>query len=409
MSDSPAGSVTRPTRAFNTLPQGITQDEFQRRLKDACDYSVASIARTKSYNSVKVLLLYWTEDDLKVANETECLRDAFEKGYGYSCEIAQIPARGPHDPQLWLNQKLMNFMNNADHNDLLIFYYAGHARAGVYGTEGPCLLRSGKWPIGLPDGNTYMMSVELDFSIAKKATLDASSADVLYLLDCCYATTAGIAPGKELIAACSIDRTTLAPGYRSFTASIVQELNHAYSGHTPYHLTVSQIWFKLLEKVWKGHLKYTPVHVERQVGSQPRSSILLAPLGASDLPNESQYLLTGANVAPLGAKRHDVRVLLSVRLVNSGPDTIRNMEDWLRAYRPPRIADIGVSFEYYARTTSGILFFIIPASVYYCLTNCPSIQFIDYVQLEPLLKEQPSTRLPLLESNKKDLKDNLRI
>ena len=84
---------------------------------------------------------------------------------------------------------------------------------------------SGKYQVG-----HWMVDTELDFATAKKPTLDAASADVLYLLDSCHASTAAIKPGKELIAASAVKTTTL--GLRapySFTAAIIQELNQAVS------------------------------------------------------------------------------------------------------------------------------------------------------------------------------------
>ncbi|KAI4139755.1 MAG: hypothetical protein LQ341_004100, partial [Variospora aurantia] len=192
------------------------------------------------------------------------------------------------------------------------------------------------------------------FSAVKKSTWDRSPADVLYLLDCCNAATAGIRPGKELIAASSVEGKAARPDPYSFTAALVQELNHAGYSKDPHYLTVAQLYFKMLEKVHTGDLMHTPIHVETMVGPQPRTSIFLAPLlrsgaTASESATPSTYPLAGANLIPLGCRRTDIRVMLSVRLRDDGNARTAEQEElrnWLGTQRAPNIEHLGISFEH---------------------------------------------------------------
>ncbi|KAL8656984.1 MAG: hypothetical protein Q9226_002375 [Calogaya cf. arnoldii] len=99
--------------------------------------------------------------------------------------------------------------------------------------------------------------------------------------------TAGLKPGKELVAACAIESRTPGPSPNSFTAALVQELNNAVTNQ--YFMTAAQLFFEVLEKVHKGDLVSTPVYVEAMIGPQPRTSIFLEPLEGGDTWNESPY------------------------------------------------------------------------------------------------------------------------
>lgn len=114
--------------------------------------------------------------------------------------------------------------------------------------------------------------------------------DVLFLLDCCYSTTAPIEPGKEPNAACEISRTTTPrPSFRSLATGVVEEPNRVFRTQ---HISHRSALVLLQDRERKGRLEYTPFRAEAMVGLQPapwpdvltdgsqlRSSICLAPLG----------------------------------------------------------------------------------------------------------------------------------
>ncbi|KAL9627086.1 MAG: hypothetical protein Q9204_006818, partial [Flavoplaca sp. TL-2023a] len=135
-------SNTRPQSAFPVGGFGtedqVTVEEFKHILTTACDYALPS-ENSKKYNRVRVLLTYWTEDDLYVKNEVERLRDTFERGYHYDCVIDQIPAGKHQSPNQWMTRKLLDLGDGTDANDLIIFYYGGHGRSAKTPDEGPCV------------------------------------------------------------------------------------------------------------------------------------------------------------------------------------------------------------------------------------------------------------------------------
>ncbi|KAL8728497.1 MAG: hypothetical protein Q9181_005322 [Wetmoreana brouardii] len=388
-------TLTYPASAFRPSSD-IPVADFRRRLNDACDYSLPAPG-SKRYRRVEVLLLYWSSSDLNVENELYRLRDCFLQGYAYRCTVDQIPVSEAHLKR-WLQRRLEQFCTNSGHEDLLIFYYAGHGRRGIHGSEMPCVFASN-------DGSDPKNYAEVNFSVAKEGTLDDTSADVLYLLDCCYATTAGIRAGKELIAACSIEAGTPIPGPHSFTAGIVQELNNACGNpavrRSPYYLTAAQLCFKLYDQVFRGALKNTPVHTERMVGPFPRSSILIVPRryygGPDESPdaptsNKSTFPLTGPNLIPVGSARVDRKVLLCVHLRDGTDQTLRRLRQWLTTDRPGGVDNNGVDYQYWVPSASILVFFSIPIPVYYGLVSHPAIQFIGYVRDLP--GQQPGFDLP---------------
>lgn len=132
-----AYSNTHPAIAYGTTPD-VTTDHFKQQILRACDYPLPS-PTSRRYARVKVLLLYWDNDHLRVENEVARMRDAFLQGYHYSCEIDRIPAHGNELPTTWLTRRLVNLATNMDTSDLIIFYYAGHACTGTQYQEGPCI------------------------------------------------------------------------------------------------------------------------------------------------------------------------------------------------------------------------------------------------------------------------------
>jgi len=83
--------------------------------------------RSEPYIAVRVLLLYWEDDDLGVIKEVEGLESTFRDIYNYDTEIWKI---GGSKPDRSLKVKLGKFCEDYDsQGNLLILYYAGHAQA----------------------------------------------------------------------------------------------------------------------------------------------------------------------------------------------------------------------------------------------------------------------------------------
>lgn len=87
------------------------------------------------YKAVRVLLLYWTEDDLGVRQEVQELDATFRELYHYETESWMIPSQKP-DRQL--KKKIAQFTEDFEDIDtLLVVYYAGHARPNAMPNECP--------------------------------------------------------------------------------------------------------------------------------------------------------------------------------------------------------------------------------------------------------------------------------
>jgi hypothetical protein len=76
------------------------------------------------YQRVKVLLASWDADDLGVAQEVNTLEHVFIDFYRYDVSTYTIPI---HHPDRALTRRVIEFVESAKKDTLLIFYYAGHA------------------------------------------------------------------------------------------------------------------------------------------------------------------------------------------------------------------------------------------------------------------------------------------
>lgn len=76
------------------------------------------------YKSVKALLASWDADDLGVIKEVEALKHVFADFYRFDVSTYIIPSQYPDRA---LTRQVMEFVDSAQNDTLLIFYYAGHA------------------------------------------------------------------------------------------------------------------------------------------------------------------------------------------------------------------------------------------------------------------------------------------
>jgi hypothetical protein len=82
--------------------------------------------RTQSrYTGVYLLLLSWEGDNLGVGEEVNRLRRIFQNFYRFDVEEYLIPS---HKPAQSTQARAMKFLEHDNSNNLLIVYYAGHAK-----------------------------------------------------------------------------------------------------------------------------------------------------------------------------------------------------------------------------------------------------------------------------------------
>ena len=77
------------------------------------------------YGAVYVLLLSWEDDNLGVEHEIRRLGHVFSHLYHFDAQIFKIPRRTPGKAT---TSRISSFLENDGIENLLIVYYAGHAR-----------------------------------------------------------------------------------------------------------------------------------------------------------------------------------------------------------------------------------------------------------------------------------------
>lgn len=84
-----------------------------------------AFASNLGHESVRVALIYWEDDDLKVRDEVEEFEDFLCKTFNYKSTLLPIPSERA---QMTLTTNLSNFVYQygASRQSLLVIFYAGH-------------------------------------------------------------------------------------------------------------------------------------------------------------------------------------------------------------------------------------------------------------------------------------------
>ena len=183
-----------------------------------------------------------------------------------------------------------------------------------------------------------------------------SQADVLFLLDCCYAATVGtrerLQGAKEVIAACSMEDVTTGVDNNSFTRILIQELTRG----ARKNLATWRLYGRLVIRRGKGDLRYTPYHLPFLDADAP--TIELRPFR-----EDHELLEIQGNVTPFLAtpgltdsgstiSTEDEtafmrdRILLSINLKDwTLPPKPSEWLHWLRTGAPDNISAINAVFQ----------------------------------------------------------------
>lgn len=299
------------------------------------------------YKGVYTLLLRWEADDLGTYLEIDKLNDLLRNAYGFQTQSEKIPSK---NPALFLENLLFAFKK--EHNDrenLLIVYYGGH---GVKMQGNDSIWAATRKPDS-PILNWSRLQSIIDG--------DTCEAEVLLLLDCCYATTAAnfirsssvqnletvVSQGsKEVLAACSIEDKTTGVSDLSFTSNLIEELDLAKKNG----IAVWNLYRRMVARRKKNLMLYTPRHVSLSDSVSP--SILLCPmtatqsLYASDSSSSHYNQTISSNIAAKDTKITDdeieeERILLHIRLKqNTAPPSVDRWVWWLMNRIPEEIKSI---------------------------------------------------------------------
>ncbi|KAK1754175.1 hypothetical protein QBC47DRAFT_429764 [Echria macrotheca] len=224
------------------------------------------------------LLLSWDSrlsDLVEVKGEISQLQKVLEESFGFSATSPSI-SDAEATPKYSLEEHLMKFRKTYDGvGNLMVIYYGGHAIVkdhALHWIES----KKGQYEINWSDQQSHVLA--------------QTEADVLVILDCCYAGAAMRANykgRKEILAACSRESEAIAwrlEGSPTFTAKLIEKLATMKDSRFPIQSLAVEL---SLDK----SLQYQPNFIPL---SDPQDPIVISakPAGEATLPPyyESSYL-----------------------------------------------------------------------------------------------------------------------
>ena len=226
------------------------------------------------YSNVDVLLLQWESDDLKVDSEVQELEHVFATRCRFKTHRWSIPSIDPEDS---LIHRILQFKKGKTENDLLILYYGGHAG----GDPQQCFFAA----------NSHEGSPELNWHSVQH-TLLGSPADVLLILDCCFASLAAKncdTGANWFLGASAKESVATGVSRSSFTSALTREIDrwaHQYWTKN-VTFTVQSIHHGLT--LWDRDLAHTPslVRLTDHECHPTELTPLLYPQGQTQVPKTS--------------------------------------------------------------------------------------------------------------------------
>ncbi|KAF1939946.1 hypothetical protein EJ02DRAFT_407390 [Clathrospora elynae] len=247
-------TTSRETQHCTDAPTDVTTPDDKDKIDQSAKrgWFEGAVKKTlnipSGYVKVAVLVLRWHEDidDYAAGHTTERLKDLFSGRLGYSYKEVKLGTQ--KNPQNTLRTAISNHIDEHDGpNNLLIVFYTGHGLVQL--TRGKTKTQKDRF-----FATAYWNTAEEPF--LEKST----EADVLAILDCCFASNAHKGQSNErrtyeLLAACGKDDTTPGPGTNSFTNAFIQTIE------------------KLLDQDSCGSFTTTKL-LDEMNGRQPRPKLL---------------------------------------------------------------------------------------------------------------------------------------
>lgn len=233
------GEIGRGSTTAGQEEEDIQVDSTGRRWRQGWPLS--------KYQNVQVLLVQWEDEDLGVHEEVGKLEAVFSanypKGYNFYTQRYSIPNDSSEDE---LARRLLDFRRGATDNDLMILYYAGHAG----GSAQKCI-----W-----SGKHHHDSPWLNWHSIQNLLL-GYPADVLLILDCCFATLAARNHGvgdNWMLGASNKETKATGVARNSFTSTLTRELERCADRYWSKLETLSVQSLDHALVVWERDLDFTP-------------------------------------------------------------------------------------------------------------------------------------------------------
>ena len=235
---------------------------------------------------------------------------------------------------------------------------------------------------GAVDTNLNFIGPTVDWKAAADI-FTGLEADVLFIMDCCYASSIAVqnADGPEVLAASTWHTTAGSEHTTCFTQNLINELK-ALSGNPA---SVASIYAQIHRSTKPAKdTAACPFHVAK-VG---RGSIVLTKL-------QPVPMLTQLRMGPL--KEKDERVVVTVHLSDHhgfSPD-VEQWKSWLTSNIPSHISKTQITFEGLFETDSILVLISMPLEIWTMLPNeDDTYGFLGFVKSGNLLLPR-QTALPL--------------
>ncbi|KAI0148256.1 hypothetical protein F4776DRAFT_660428 [Hypoxylon sp. NC0597] len=347
-----------------------------------------------SYSDVHVLMFSWAENDIpNLGREITRLESIFRDCYGYNTSQVTIPVS---KADFRVRKVVDSFIEENDKPDnLLIVYYAGHARLGTYKDSPPI------WYSKNPVDKETVPSFDTANIQPVLTRAQDDSPDVLLIYDCCHA--AHSPPRKDkpsravvecLFAGGSESRVPTA-GPDSFTAALTNELAIAAESRTP--ISVVNLHQRIMRRLqlWtptplfyengtvrrdnNGNIiltkdnRATPVYMVLSTNEEPRT-IFLAPkkkqVSYQAATQDTQ--ITGRSEAE---ESELPRVLLAIRLLDDNEIHAKELERWV--LKAPGCV---VKFERIYQSYSKLLLVELSLPIWDLLPRNPAVTFVGFTR-----------------------------
>jgi hypothetical protein len=337
------------------------------------------------YSAVHVLMISWKDDDLRTEHEISKLKALFEDIYRYPTNHYKIPSNDSPEFDLEFVLSQTNMQHGRDEDGMLIIYYGGHGELEKKSSDS--IWKAWKSP---PTGSSINLprSPQLNWSDVQRTAMKAKG-DILFILDCCYASGAiraahnaprGHTTRREMLLASGNEK---ASNQNSLTKAIICELDQLRGSPC----TISSLHSKLMENQLEHGLRPTPIFT--CITGAP-AGVTLVPLPD---PTNSETLDKRSMMTPhagLAQLASPCKVLITVALTDIGGYSMQMAwMEWFRDHAPPNIAEVSISQiinpEAVYISNSYRMFFSIPVSVWNAMPTHPAIKLVSVIRSKNMI------------------------